>query len=155
MGRMYFPGEKIRQRLPKRESDGDIVGRFGAWLTKHGAIVAYYIAYWIVVSLVLARLFLWVIQTFRSNIFFGILSCYGALAIAWVSMVPSLVIAIIVGAVVWMLGWLCYNKWMLIGVFFLISLWYLMLDGKLMTEQGMSWLKEALLVAWQWYKDVL
>ena len=154
MGRMYFPGEKIRQRLPKRESDGDIVGRFGAWLTQIGEQV--YIGAWFVtMAFVVIRLLVWVYQCFQVGIFRGIFSLIGAWFIAIIFMYASIVVGLAACIVVLVLGWLCYNKWTLIVSLILASLWYMMLDGKMMVDQWISWLNEALPAAWEWYKNVL
>ena len=154
MGRMYFPGEKIRERLPKRESDGDIVGRFGAWLTQKSEHV--YIGAWcIAMTFVVIRLLVWVYQCFQAGIFRGIFSVIGALFIAGICTYASIVVGIAACIVVLVLGWLCYNKWTLIVSLILASLWYTMLDGKMMVDQWISWLNEALPAAWEWYKNVL
>ena len=126
MGRMYFPGEKVREYLPPRESRGDIVAKFGAWLTKKGVEKAYFGSYFIILGCIIIRLFVWVYQSFQVGIFRGIFSLVGAYFLAWISVYASFVGTIIVCIVVWMLGWLCYNKWTLIISLSLACALYLM-----------------------------
>ncbi len=154
MGRMYFPGEKIRQRLPKRESNGDIVGRFGAWLTQRGEQV-YIGAWFITMACVVIRLLVWVYQCFQVGFFRGVFSLIGAWFLAIICMYASIVVGIAACIVVWMLGWLCYNKWTLIASLALVALWYMTPDGKMMVDQWGTWFKESLPAAWQWYRDLL
>lgn len=155
MGRMYFPGEKIRERLPKRESDGDIVGRFGAWITQKGVEQAYIGTCFITIACVVIRLLVWVYKCFQVGIFRGIFSLIGAGFLTIICMYASIVVGIAACMVVWVLGWLCYNKWTLIASLILILLWYVMLDGKMMVRQWMFWLGKALPAVWEWYQGVL
>lgn len=155
MGRMYFPGEKIRERLPKRESDGDIVGRFGAWLTKRGAEGAYFCSYFLIIAFIIIRLLVWIVNCFQVGFFRGVFSLFGAWFLVIISIYLSIVIAIAVCMIVWALGWLCYNKWTLITSLILASSWYMKLDSPIKVEQWVRCLREAMLVSWQWYKDVL
>ena len=156
MGMMYFPGEKVNEYLPPRDDDGDCVGKFGAWLTRKGALSAYYISVVVLLACVAIKLVLWIIKCFNNNIFYGILSVIGAWFIGLICTYVSIGIALLVAALVWLFGWVCYNKWTLFICFILSLLWYyLSSDGKGITESVLLWFEEFPFVAWEWYKNVL
>lgn len=123
MGRMYFPGEKIREYLPPRESSGDIVARFGAWLTKDGANIVATIVCLIPAVLGIVDLLRWLIGNFRESVFIGLLSIIGAIWIIGFAIIPLGIFFWIAYAIAWGLGWICYNKWTLIAGLFLAALW--------------------------------
>lgn len=127
MGRMYFPGEKAREYFPPREGNGDIVAKFGAWLTKEGAAVVAFIACAILAVAGLWDLLQWVIGNFRENFFFGFFSIIGAIWVIGFSMIPLYILYFIAYAAAWVLGWVCYNKWTFIVGLIVALLWYFLL----------------------------
>ena len=153
MGMMYFPGEKVNEYLPPRDNDGDFVGRFGAWLTRKGALTAYYTSYFALFACIVIKLVLWIVKCFNSNIFYGILSVIGGWFIGLICAYVSIGIALLID---WISGWVCYNKWTLFACFISVLLWYyLSSDGKVITENVLLWFKEFPFAAWEWYKNVL
>lgn len=124
MGRMYFPGEKAKEYLPPRESEGDFVARFGAWLTEDGAACIAYIACAIPAVMGGVRLLKWMYGMFQENFFYGIFSIIGAAWMVGLSMIPLYILYFLIYAVAWLLGWLCYNKWTLIIGLLVASLCY-------------------------------
>lgn len=124
MGYMIFPGEKARECLPPREDTGDIVGRFGSWLTGDGAAIAAFVACAIPSVLGLYDLLLWILDKFQENLFFGIFSIIGSVWIIGFAMIPLYAMYFIAYAGAWLLGWACYNKWTLLVFVILVSLWF-------------------------------
>ena len=110
---------------PPRRKVGDFVGRFGAWLTHKGTSSAYYGTYFILIACVAVKLILWIIECFKDNVFYGILSLIGGWFIAIISMYVAILFAMIVAAVVWLFVWVCYNRWTLLGGLILGLLCYL------------------------------
>ena len=126
MGRMYFPGEKAREYLPPRKSHGDIVAKFGAWLTKDGAAIIATVVCAIPAILGLINLLKWLLENFQENFFIGVLSIIGALWMIGFAMIPLYILYIVAYAAAWVLGWVCYNKWTLIVGIILVALWFFM-----------------------------
>lgn len=115
MGRMYFPGEKAREYLPPRESRGDIVAKFGAWLTDEGAgIVACIVCVPPAIG-GLWDLLKWLIGNFQENFIIGFFSIFGAVIMIGFAMIPLYILFFIAYAIAWVVGWLCYNKWTLLA----------------------------------------
>ena len=115
MGRMYFPGEKAREYLPPRESRGDIVAKFGAWLTGEGAGIVAYIVCVIPAIGGLWDLLKWLIGNFQENFIIGFFSIFGAMIMIAFAMIPLYFLFFIAYAIAWVVGWLCYNKWTLLA----------------------------------------
>lgn len=153
MGRMYFPGERVQELLPPRKTDTDFVGHFGAWLTKRGVLGLYYASYCIMIALIVVKSFLWVVETFCSNILLGVLSLFGACFIVAVGSWVSLGVAVVVALVVWLLSWVFYNKWTLIVFVVSAFLLYYSPYGELIVENWLPTINEYLIKAWQWYKE--
>lgn len=154
-GMLWLPEAQIKECLPQRTSGCDCVGRFGVWLTNGGALAAYYGAYYLVISCVALRLMVWVVQVLAQRAFYGILAGYGALLIVWISILPSLGIAIVAYIVIWLIGWLCFNKWTLITTIALAVVCYVSFGSEMHLDD--NWLKfqSFLRSAWQFYKEVL
>lgn len=106
--------------LPPGRSHGDAVGQLGAWLTRKGALLAYYVTYFAVIICVAVTLVVGVIKNFEEGIFSGILSIIWSLVVGAVSMPVSLAIGVLVAVAVWLLGKVCYNKWTLCGTILVI-----------------------------------
>lgn len=156
MGMMYFPGEKVNEYLPPRDNDGDCVGRFGAWLTRKGSWAAYYTSYFALLACIVIKLVLWIVKCFNNNIIYGVLSIIGACFIGSICAYVIICVSLLVMVLVWMLGWVCYNKWTLFICFVLVLLWfYQSSDGKVMAENVLLWFKEFPLIVWEKYKNVL
>ena len=115
MGRMHFPGEKAREYLPPRESHGDIVAKFGAWLTGEGAGIVAYIVCVIPAIGGLWDLLKWLIGNFQENFIIGFFSIFGAMIMIGFAMIPLYILFFIAYAIVWVVGWICYNKWTLLA----------------------------------------
>lgn len=124
MGRMYFPGEKAREYLPPRKSEGDIVAKFGAWLTKDGANIAACIVCAISAVEGLLDLLEWLFRNFQESFFVGLVSIVGAMWVIGLAMIPLYILYFIAYAAAWVLGWICYNKWTLILSLILAAVWY-------------------------------
>ena len=116
MGEMFFPGEKVKDFLPPRDSgNNDIVARFGAWLTEDGATyigfaVASIPAIWAIIKLVG-----WVIGAFEDFFLLGFLAIFGALIAIGIGYYVFALIYAIVYAIAWVFGWICYNVWTLLS----------------------------------------
>lgn len=130
MGKMYFPDEKIREYLPPRESGGDCVARFGAWLTNDGALyISCVLVYVIPALLGIIQLILWIIHTFQKGSLLGFLSIIGACCAAYyigiIGFYVLMPIVWIIWGIIWLFGWVCYNKWTFFAWLIFMGLCYL------------------------------
>lgn len=116
MGEGIFPGEKAKEYLPPRESSGDIVGIFGAWLTKDGAGYIAGIACVIPAIVGFVQLVIWVIRNFQDSFIAGIFSIVGAWIACIIGYYAFFIAFFFVYLLAWLLGWVCYSTWTLIIV---------------------------------------
>ena len=121
MGRMYFPGEKAREYLPPRKSHGDIIAKFGAWLTGEGAGIVAYIVCAIPAIRGLWDLLKWLLGNFQESFFIGFFSLFGAFFMIALSLIPLYILFFIAYAIAWGVGWLCYNTWTFLVALLIIS----------------------------------
>jgi hypothetical protein len=126
MGRMYPPDEVAQEYLPPREIDGetDYVGKFGAWLTGGGAAVVATVACAIPAVGGLIDLLKWVFGNFQDNFIIGFLSIIGAIWVCSFAMIILYVYYLIIYALVWLFGWVCYNTWTLLACICVVVLWF-------------------------------
>lgn len=139
MGRMYFPGEKVREYLPPRKSGEDIVAKFGAWLTGEGAGIIAYIVCAIPAIGGLWDLLKWLLGNFQENIFIGLVSIIGAIWMVCFAIIPLYILYIVAYAAAWALGWVCYNKWTLLAGLFLVMCFFVVLRVGLTVKTQNRW----------------
>ena len=125
MGVMIFPGEKLKEYLPPRESKGeDLVAKFGAWLTSDGARYGAIVAYVALMTWGTIKFIMMLIQTFQEGFFaviFGLiwLPFLGILGYHGIIFASQTVYTVI-----WILGWICYNKWTLLAFLTVVACCY-------------------------------
>jgi len=121
MGRMYFPGEKVREYFPPRKSHGDVVAKFGAWLTGEGAEIVAYLVCAIPAIRGLWDLLKWLLGNFQESFVIGFFSLFGAFFMIAVSFIPLIILFVVAYAIAWVIGWLCYNTWTLLAALIIIG----------------------------------
>ena len=129
--------EALKKSLPPRKSSGDIVAKFGAWLTGEGAgIVACIVcAIWAIGGL--WDLLKWLIGNFQESVFIGIFSIFGAMIMIGLAMIPLYILYFIAYAIAWVVGWLCYNKWTLLAAILLACvIFYMNRDSAAFERNG-------------------
>ncbi len=123
-GGMVFPGEKIRDYLPPRENSEDMVGLFGAWLTQKGAWYVMYVVGGVLMFLGGSKLLIMLISAFQGGFWSAV---WGVICVTFLGWIGFYAIGFILWAVfgmVWVLGWICYNKWTLITFLSTVPLLY-------------------------------
>ena len=121
------PLPSTSELFPPRTSYDDMVGQFGAWLTKDGAKFASVAVYAVSAVWGLIELFFWVKDNFQENVLGGVVSIIGACFIVIIGSCAIALFGGIVFCVVWLFGRVvCYNKWTLLATTILpLLLWYL------------------------------
>ena len=126
MGMMIFPGEKINDILPPRQSNEDFVGRLGAWLTSEGAVYAGYITFACSLVCIIIKSIQIVNDFFKEGLITGIIMLFIIgpilLLLDVIAMYLSFIPSFIAGVIIWLLGWVCYNKWTLLSVLLLATI---------------------------------
>ncbi len=128
---MIFPDDPdkvVKKYLLPKESkcNNDIVAQFGMWLRKKGVSVALWGTLSVLIACILVKLILTIQEIFQEGLFSGIFILIFSgpilLVIALCCFYLSVGISLVVAAIVWLISWVFYNKWTLIGSLFLISL---------------------------------
>lgn len=122
MGTAFFPGEKVKNVLPPRDNNTDLVGRFGAWLTADGAAIIGVAIPAIPALLGTIKLVGWVWSVFQDNFFLGILAIFVAIIALSIGYCVYYLAYIMVYVIFWLLGWICYNVWTLLATIVIVFL---------------------------------